>query len=864
MTDIQKELYKLIKEIDEICTKNDIVYYLVGGSAIGALRHRGFIPWDDDMDIEMTRDNFHKFIEACKTQMPPNRKLACQELDRNYHNNFARYMDTTTSAIHINQLIHKKDSAGIVLDILILDPIPDDEKIQKQYIKDFMLYADIINPASLYSFRWRMNLLRYFKYRLKMKFVGKNKVLEELESKMFCYKEEDCSKYIFRWGGIPFLFDKDMYGNGVRYQFEDLNLLCPDRSADYLSWHYGDDWMFIPPHNGRDSHPAVYSFKTPYTVIEGEAYKYYDPDKTYKKFLSRKILLFLLMHPWHAFKDFSKKKLGKNLSKEFNQTFNSLDTTINKAIEQNDYFKLYEIFNPYITSQNQRKLIGREDYLGINRFRFPISIDVNEKYFDIAIELLIKNGQTSKALRFMEVKENKNKLSKKEEYYKTYILNLQKAISLYANKDYKKSSEIVDSLLNENIESISTIKLKIYLLKKESADNNEIMGYINKGEELFEKIYNNDPISVPTIIDKEIPCNLQYILNSNEIYNKEILMEQKIYDKINFHSKKQDGEFIKFKADILLKEDINKALLMYFEAFKNTENGITHLEIKDIINENIDYLIKHINELFNSNDSSCVEYASILKNIISDDQSLALWAKCIFKFSNNPEDILVVINEINNVIYDKDKEDTKSIEELKNIYSSLFESNELSDIYFKIKLKDTVNHFDNLSLDIEKTTAKEEWKLFVKSVLLYKSGYRKESIKNSLQLFNKTNNPFVLQFLSLIFTLDLLMFENLICNKPKNIDQKGHSILQAKCIGEWNDIYDNYIKTIDMYDKLNILKINGFKKDDFMKNISDKNEFNYSFFNKINNLILNKNVNAKIENMVKFIYDLDLIYDGNN
>ena len=67
-----------------------------------------------------------------------------------------------------------------------------------------------------------------------------------------------------------------------------------------------------------------------------------------------------------------------------------------------------------------------------------------------------------------------------------------------------------------------------------------------------------------------------------------------------------------------------------------------------------------------------------------------------------------------------------------------------------------------------------------------------------------------------------------------------------------------------MYDKLNILKINGFKKDDFMKNISDKNEFNYSFFNKINNLILNNNVNSKIENMVKFIYDLDLIYDGNN
>ena len=93
MTNIQRHLYTLIKEIDEICKKNDIVYYLAGGSALGALRHRGYIPWDDDMDIVMTRDNYHKFIEVCKTQLPPNRSIECQEVDRGYHNNLARYID---------------------------------------------------------------------------------------------------------------------------------------------------------------------------------------------------------------------------------------------------------------------------------------------------------------------------------------------------------------------------------------------------------------------------------------------------------------------------------------------------------------------------------------------------------------------------------------------------------------------------------------------------------------------------------------------------------------------------------------------------------------------------------------------------
>ena len=59
--DVKRELYVLIKEIDTICRKYDITYYAEGGSVIGALRHHGFIPWDDDMDIVMTRDNYYKF-----------------------------------------------------------------------------------------------------------------------------------------------------------------------------------------------------------------------------------------------------------------------------------------------------------------------------------------------------------------------------------------------------------------------------------------------------------------------------------------------------------------------------------------------------------------------------------------------------------------------------------------------------------------------------------------------------------------------------------------------------------------------------------------------------------------------------------
>ncbi len=515
MTDIQKELYKLIKEIDEICTKNNIVYYLAGGSAIGALRHRGYIPWDDDMDIYMTRDNYLKFLEVCKTQLPPDRTVVCQELNRNFHNNFARYMDTSTTAIHINQLVHEKDPAGIIIDIFVLDPIPDDKKLQEQYIKDFMLYSDIINPSSVYSFRWRTNLLRYFKYRILMKKHGIDYVLTKLENKMFCYKEEDCSKYILRWGGIPFIFDKDMYGNGVRYQYEDTMLLCPDRSADYLSWHYGDDWMFIPPHSGRERHTAIYSLDTPYTVIEKEAYKYYDINKTYRQFLRRKFLLFLGMYPWQLSKDISKAYLGVRLTSKNNKKFKNLDSKINQALKNKNYTFLMNVFNEYFKDQNKRDLIGREDYLGINRFRFPIYLNIDEKYFDIAIELLIKNGQTSKALRFLNVKEQKKSLTEKEFEYKKYILNLENAISLYAKGDFSKSEDIVNELLNKNLDSLSTIKLKIYLLKKKDDKENldeEVLSFIEQGEDLFNAFNNNNNLNKIQVVDPTIKCNKDAIV----------------------------------------------------------------------------------------------------------------------------------------------------------------------------------------------------------------------------------------------------------------------------------------------------------------------------------------------------------------
>ena len=84
-------------------------------------------PGDDDVDIYMPRDDWDKLVELSDQVLPPNRAFQCVDVDRNYTNTFPRYASTDTCAIHRHQIIGK-DKAGEIIDVLTLDPIPDDDR----------------------------------------------------------------------------------------------------------------------------------------------------------------------------------------------------------------------------------------------------------------------------------------------------------------------------------------------------------------------------------------------------------------------------------------------------------------------------------------------------------------------------------------------------------------------------------------------------------------------------------------------------------------------------------------------------------------------------------------------------------------
>ena len=111
MTEKQEHLLQLFRELDEICKKNNLRYVMAGGTAIGVVRNEGFIPWDDDVDIYMPRDDWNKLVEISGSVLPEHRALQCVDVDRSYTNTFPRYVATDSCALHKHQIIGRVRSS---------------------------------------------------------------------------------------------------------------------------------------------------------------------------------------------------------------------------------------------------------------------------------------------------------------------------------------------------------------------------------------------------------------------------------------------------------------------------------------------------------------------------------------------------------------------------------------------------------------------------------------------------------------------------------------------------------------------------------------------------------------------------------
>ena len=572
MTEKQKYLLKLFREVDEICREHNLRYVLAGGSLIGALRHEGFVPWDDDVDLYMPRPDWEKFTEICKTELPPDREIQCSEVDRNYTNSFPRYASTNTCAIHKSQIIGK-DCGGEIIDILTLDPVPADDKEYEKYRTHMMIYSDLINISVGYSDRWEIPASMYLKYLLSYIFLGKKRTLAKLEKIMFSYKEEECDRYAMRWGGCPFLFDKDMMFPVKEGNFEGQKAMIPNKCSDYLIWHYGDEWAYMPPHDKREGHVAVCVDDLPYQELREEYMPKINKGRLRWDCIFRKFYNMRIAKKSHKVRQEGLAMKARAVALDLQGAIDESGLKISELVENRSFRKLSALFGSYYKNQLSADFIGREDYTNIYAFYHPTLVEIPDDVFYAAMLTLFYTERVSKAYRMMQVRQQLDHLSPEMEGLKEDIELFRKAADHYEFHRIKEAEQIVNELLKKYPGHPGFMKFKCRFLM-ENAGENRI-----EAERFLDKAL------------KQFP---------------------------------EDGYFLKYKADIFWMDgEVQKAAELYLQVKEKTTNGIVWMEMDRFFRGYKSEILKNCEELLaNRNRREALSLMELWNRLIPEDDDI--------------------------------------------------------------------------------------------------------------------------------------------------------------------------------------------------------------------------------------------------
>lgn len=257
--DQKKIMLELLDYIHNLCIANNINYSLCGGSFLGAIRHKGFIPWDDDIDIMLTRENYEKLILLLRERSD---YTLLDFQVKNYQYSYAKLCDKGSFQL---SLAGEVSQFGLFVDIFPYDHLPESEIEQKTFLKE--VHSKNIN-VGMSNIRTYFGHKSYFKAFCRFFFyypqylkIKKEKNMHnravELQQFMQQYNHKKTS-YIgyVAWNyeePIKEKFPKEIFEEYSDYLFEGKYYRGIKSYDIYLSQLYGD-YMKIPPYNERDNH----------------------------------------------------------------------------------------------------------------------------------------------------------------------------------------------------------------------------------------------------------------------------------------------------------------------------------------------------------------------------------------------------------------------------------------------------------------------------------------------------------------------------------------------------------------------------------------------------------------------------------
>ncbi len=241
----------IVKCLHQVCQENDIRYYMAYGTLLGAVRHKGFIPWDDDLDVYMPRKDLEKFMAAMEQQSGPY-KILFYTNTPNYGYSFPKMIDTRTTLIDTKQG-NSYEEIGVFVDIFPLDGACG---TREEGYRRYRLLRILKRMVFLSRRKFRMeSFLKTVLFAapwLVCKAIGANNI-NRLFHRLCACRDSDRDAYVTSYSddiGMRGIFPREVFGQGLELPFEDAMLTAPEQYAAYLERTYGD-YMTPPPEDQR-------------------------------------------------------------------------------------------------------------------------------------------------------------------------------------------------------------------------------------------------------------------------------------------------------------------------------------------------------------------------------------------------------------------------------------------------------------------------------------------------------------------------------------------------------------------------------------------------------------------------------------
>lgn len=248
----------ILKDFIKICEENDLTYYMYAGSLLGAVRHNGFIPWDDDLDVIMFREDYEKFKKVFISSPNEKYELLTNETEEDYFHTLSKLMikDTRFEENWVSQV---NFHVGINMDIFVLDDLSDNNLKRNYQLKRAFLYNKllIMSKIKLDDLPLVTKLITHTGYYILNLFKVKPFTIYKRCLKFLNKFKDDNADCVFDISATadeyPQIFLKEDFKDTIKIKFEDIEVNIPKGYDNILKSLYGD-YMQLPPEEDRYNH----------------------------------------------------------------------------------------------------------------------------------------------------------------------------------------------------------------------------------------------------------------------------------------------------------------------------------------------------------------------------------------------------------------------------------------------------------------------------------------------------------------------------------------------------------------------------------------------------------------------------------